>query len=267
MSTSTREAIFGRDIEIVRAGRLAVPFLILAGWWILTQIIGATVLPGPVDTALGIISGVENGWVTVNLVDTLTAVVTAFCLAVILGLLTGMVLGLNKFFYDTFEIYILSSYAVPKIIFFPIFLFIFELGLQMKVAYATLSGFFPMLIITMSAIRGVDDIYLELAYSYQLNWLQKLRHVIVPFTLVQLVVAIRFAFSLTFLGVILVELIASKSGLGLVLQQSMRNFNTGRIMVAVAVLMIIAAAINIIFYFLQRRLEDRWNINADVGGI
>lgn len=254
-------------LEPVTIGRLLVPIVSLLVWELLSRWLGSDLLPGPDETLAMIQRGVEAGWIVANLQNTMITLALGFAIAVVLGLVLGMALGFGETAFDVFEIYVLSSYSVPKIILYPIFLFVFQLGMDTKIAFGAVHGFFPMLIITMGAIREIDDIYKKVALSLDLSRWQLFRHVVFPFILVQLVVALRLAFSLTFLGVILAELFASKSGLGLILQHAMANFQTGRIMAVVTILMVIAIAGNLAFYAAQRALENRWNMDADTGGV
>ena len=267
MATSQRFGFGSLLFEPVTLGRILVPIVTVFVWELLSRWLGSALLPGPDETVALIQQGIDAGWIVGNLCNTMLTVAIGFVIAVVLGLVLGMVLGFGETAFDIFEIYVLSSYSVPKIILFPIFLFIFQLGMDTKIAFGAIHGFFPMLIITMGAIREIDEIYKKVARSLELGRWQLFRHIVFPFILVQLVVALRLAFSLTFLGVILAELFASKSGLGLVLQHAMANFATGRIMAVVTILMTIAILVNLAFYAAQRTLENRWNMDADTGGI
>lgn len=267
MATQQQSAFDADWFDPILAGRIAVPIGVLLVWELLSIWLGAALLPGPGETLAVIQQGIEAGWVVGNLQNTMITLAVGFLISVAGGLALGMILGFVKSAFDVFEIYVLSTYSVPKIVLYPIFLFIFQLGMDTKIAFGAAHGLFPMLIITMGAIREIDEIYKKVARSLQMGRWQLFRHIVFPFILVQLVVALRLAFSLTFLGVILAELFASKSGLGLILQHAMANFATGRIMAVVTILMVIAIIGNLFFYAAQRVLERRWNMTADAGGI
>ncbi|MFB6095764.1 MAG: ABC transporter permease [Haloferacaceae archaeon] len=263
MSTRTETGLPGLSTDVVTLGRLLVPVLVVLFWEALTLWLGADLVPGPVETVGTIVYGFTQGSYTSNLTNTLLTVLIGFVLAVVFGFGLGVALGVRQTAYDLFEPFVLNTYAIPKIVLFPFFLFVFRLGMDQKVAFGAFHGFFPMLIITMSAVREVPDIYLDVGRSLRLGRLQMARHVVFPFVLVQVVVGLRLAFSLTFLGVILAELFAAKSGIGLQLSHAMANFNTDQIMAIVTVLMVIAFVVNIGFYAVQRMLEQRWNLNAE----
>ena len=263
MATQSETSVLNFSGDIVTIGRLLVPVVVLAFWEVLTLWLGADLVPGPLSTLQTIVAGFTEGAYASNLANTLLTLLIGFVLAVIAGFGLGIALGTRDTAYDLFEPFVLNTYAIPKIVLFPFFLFIFQLGMDQKVAFGAFHGFFPMLIITMSAVREVPDIYLNVGHSLRLSRLQTARHVVFPFVLVQIVVGLRLAFSLTFLGVILAELFAAKSGIGLQLAHAMANFNTDQIMAIVTVLMVIAFVVNIGFYAVQRMLEERWNLKAE----
>lgn len=263
MATSTDYSIPGLSTDLVTAGRLLVPVAIVAFWQGLTLWLGADLVPGPLTTVEIIREGFTEGSYASNLTNTLVTLLIGFLIASVAGFVLGVTLGVRDTAYDLFEPFVLNAYAIPKIVLFPLFLFVFKLGMDQKVAFGAFHGFFPMLIITMSAVREVPDIYLDVGRSLRLNRYQTARFIVFPFVLVQMVVGLRLAFSLTFLGVILAELFAAKSGIGLQLAHAMANFNTQQIMAIVTVLMIIAFVVNIAFYAMQRLLEERWNLTAD----
>jgi NitT/TauT family transport system permease protein len=263
MSTISKQTFVKISGNWITVGRLLVPALILVFWEFLTLWLGANLIPSPAATAGTIIEGFTSGNYMQNLLDTLKAVVIGFILAVVLGFMLGVALGTRDFAYDLFEPFAINIYAIPKIILFPLFLFIFQLGLDQKIAFGAFHGFFPMLIITTGAVREIPDIYLDVGRSLKLSRVQMARYVIFPFVLVQEVVGLRLAFSLTFLGVILSELFAARSGIGLQLAHAMATFNTGQILAITTILMVIAFMVNIGFYAIQRMLEKQWNLTAE----
>lgn len=267
MATRSQTTLFGVDLDLVQAGRLLVPVVGVVVWELCSLWLGSDLLPGPVQTLSIIFEGFTTGDYGPPLLNTLTAVVSGFLLAAVAGFALGVLLGTRDFAYDLFEPFVVNIYAIPKIVLFPLFLFVFQLGLDQKIAFGAFHGFFPMLIVTMGAIREVPQIYLQVSKSLRLSEYQLARYILFPFVLVQVVVGLRLAFSLTFLGVILAELFASKSGLGLLLQHAMASFNTRQILAIVTVLMIIAFAVNYTMYRIQQHLEDRWNISVSTGEV
>jgi len=260
----TRRRILDKATGVLTVYRLLVPVILVVLWGLLTALVSPRVLPGPVQTLDAILAGINAGWVVSDLTVTMQPVVISFTLASFFGGVIGIALGTNEIMYDITEPFFLSFYSVPRITLYPIFLFLFGgVGIHTKIGYATFSSFFPMLIIVMGAVRAVDPVYLNVARSLRLSGRQRFRHVLLPSILIQLVVALRMTFNGAFLGVILVELFASRSGLGLILQQAMGIYNAQRIMVVIVVIVFVAFIANAAFYWAQKALERRWNMSAE----
>ena len=265
MATKDKFENFGIEVfgDPVTLGRLAVPLAIIIVWEALSLWLGADTLPGPVETLEVINQGIAEGWMIPNLINTLVTVVIGFIIASIVGFVLGVELGLHDMAHDLFEPFVLNTYAIPKIVLFPLFLFVFKLGIDQKIVFGAFHGVFPMLIITMGAVREIPSTYLNIGRSLRLTRRQQAQHIIFPSVLIHLVVGLRLAFSLTFLGVILAELFAAKSGIGLQLRHAMTTYTTGKIMAIVTVLMVVAFVGNVAFYAVQRLLEKRWNLTAE----
>lgn len=250
------------------ASRIGAVVLLLLGWRALTALVGAAVLPGPVETVGVATEGIiVEGWMLANFVNTLAALLGSFLVAVGVGGVIGIVLGSRESLRTVFEPFLLNTYAVPKIILFPVFLFIFQFGIDQKIAFGAFHGTFPMAIILMNAVREIPDIHRDVARSLQLSRWQNVRYVVLPSVLAPLIVGLRFAFNLSFLGVILSELFAARSGLGLILQNALGSVNRPHIMGVTFVIVVTALLVNFVFYGVQRYLEFNWGISVDEGGM
>jgi len=244
-------------------GRALVAVVVALVWEVLSRVIGATFLPGPGRTYEVLVRGfATQGFLSDTLV-TLQGALYAYILAIALGLPFGVFIGLNRLGYDVFEPPVVSLYAVPKLTFYPIFLFVLGVGFNTKWIYAGISGFFPMALLTMRAIQSIDETYLSVGRSLALSRYQQFRHIIFPTTLVQIVVALRITFSSMFVSLIVAELFASRDGLGLILQKAIGVFDAEKIMAVTVIIFVIAFIINILLYGAQRGLERRWNMTAE----
>ena len=242
----------------VAIGRALVPAAVLGLWALLARAAGETFLPGPAATLRAFVHGVETGWLTENLGLTLYEAGLGFAWAVALGLPLGFALGLSRLLREAYEAPLMALYAIPKVTLFPIFLFLFKLGPESKVAFGAFHGLFPVAILTWSAMRAMRPVHLRLARALALTPWQTARFVVLPAVLPSVAAGLRLALNLTLLGVILGEMFAARAGLGFLLMASGAAFDMPRILVVIVLVSLLAVTANAVVLAGQRRLERRF---------
>jgi NitT/TauT family transport system permease protein len=260
---STRE-LPAFEVDAVLLGRLAVPVLLVVLWQALAMTTSEFALATPAEAFAEVGRGVENGWLVEGFERTMTELVLAYGIAIVTGVWLGVTLGLSDFWKDVFEPFIMGTYAIPKVTLFPIFLFVFQLGLDSKVAFGWFHGVFPIAILTMSAMTTIREEHLLVARSMRLSRLQTFREIIVPSILPGLVIGLRLGFNLTFLGIILGEMFAARAGLGYTLVGYMVGNEVASILAIIIVLVGVATAVNLGFFALEKWVGARGHDTADV---
>lgn len=251
-------------LDGVTVGRLVVPIVLVLIWQGLAMITGRYALASPVETAAALRHGIQDGWILAGFRRTMTELVIAFAIAAVTGIWVGVVLGLDEFWYDVFEPLMLGLYSIPKVTLFPIFLFIFQFGMDSKIAFGWFHGIFPIAILMMSATATVEKTHLQVGRSLQLSRWQMFREIVVPSVLPSLVIGLRLGFNLTFLGIILGEMFASRSGLGYTLMELITGVQVARMLAVIVVLVLVAAVVNVGFFKLENYLGSRGEETANV---
>lgn len=266
MSVKTRMQDIGSSdrLDIVSIGRLLVPFVLLGLWQAASLVAGQYALASPLETYHAIVQGFESGWMIEDGFLTLLELTIAYVLAVISGIWIGVMLGMNDFWEEVFEPIILGVYSIPKITLFPIFLLLFGLGVDSKIAFGWFHGVFPVAILTMTAMDSVEQEHLKVAKSLGLSRWKTFKEIIFPSILPGLVIGMRLGFSLTFLGVILGEMFAARAGLGYRLMEFMESVQVAPMLAIITVLVVLAAIGNALFYVLEQRLSERGHETADM---
>jgi len=138
--------------------------------------------PSPFDVFRAAGELFSSGEIYSHLLVTLYETAAGFVIAVVLGIWIGFLLGVSRNLTEIFEPMILSAYAVPKIIFLPLLLMIFGVGLNAKIANAALHAIFPILLNTVVGIREVNQILVKVSRSMNATKWQTFRKVYFPST-------------------------------------------------------------------------------------
>lgn len=236
-------------------GRYAIPVILLVLWEIIYFVVGEPAMASPLQTVSSLVTNV-GAWLP-DVGATLWALLISFVLSAIVGVMLGLLIGLSTFWTQVLGPIMVVLYAIPKVTLYPIFLLLFGLSLQGRVAFSAFHGVFPILIICMEATRGVPDTYLKVGDSYRMSFLQKARHILIPSIMPQLVVGLRTGFNLCFLGLILGEMFASTEGIGHRLMSFVELNRAAPILALILIIVFIAFLFTFLFLFLQERQEQK----------
>ena len=87
---------------------------------------------------------------------TAAEVIVAFLIAVPLGAAIGVLIAENDYLGDIFKPMLFYVFSMPKSIFLPMFILVFGIGFQQKVAYAAFTTTFVVLMSATAAVESVQ---------------------------------------------------------------------------------------------------------------
>jgi NitT/TauT family transport system permease protein len=227
--------------------------VLLAVWQITFLAAGAMALASPASTFAYLAGHWPDLWVHIQ--ATGAAFLFALGIAILGGLLIGLVTGLSATAAETAEPLLLAANSIPKIALYPVVLLLFGLGLPAKVAFGAIHGVIPVAIFTMNASRGVPPVLLKTAAILRLSPWARIRSVLLPSALPMVLTGVRLGVSLTLIGTILGEMFGSQSGLGYLLMTSIGLQNTDVIMAVTVLLIAFAASVSTALLAWERRLR------------
>lgn len=119
------------------------------------------------------------------------------------------------------------SYMTPSVIFFPLFILWFGIGITTKIAFGAYGCFFAIAFTALRGMRTVDTRYVKVAVAFgaspnQLEWMVKF-----PAALPILLAAARIGAALAFIYVVLAEMLAASRGIGYLITRSSAFFDSG----------------------------------------
>ncbi|HWK63833.1 MAG TPA: ABC transporter permease [Rhizobiaceae bacterium] len=232
---------------------LPTALILLWHWASVAGTLNRSVLPGPVDVVNVAISLLERGRLQHDILVSLRRVAVGFGLGATFGLALGVVVGLSTTARQVADLTMQMIRTVPHLALVPLMIFWFGLGEEPRVLLVAMGVVFSVYINTVSGIRSVDPRLIEMGRSYGLTELQLVWSVILPGALQQILTGIRYALGVAWLTLVVAETIASREGLGFLVQDARELL---RLDVIVLVILIYALA-GWLADFLTRRLEAR----------
>lgn len=233
---------------------------LLLVWWSTTTagLIAPLFLPSP-QAVLGKFwqvstSGFMDSTLWQHLAASLGRVVCALLAAVVLAIPTGIAIGLSRIAQGMLDPLIELYRPVPPLAYLPLIVIWFGIGELSKVLLIFLAIFAPIAIATAGGVRQVSQNRLRAAQSLGATRWQLLRFVVLPSAVPDILTGIRIGLGTGWSTLVAAELVAATSGLGFMVQSAAQFLVTDVVILGIAVIAIIAFALELSLRALSRRL-------------
>ena len=192
-----------------------------------------------------------------HLLLTLREILVAYAMAIAAGLGAGFALGVNRLVGRAYGPILAALYAVPAVVWYPSLMLFFGLDAASKIAFGFLLGFFPITLAVLAGIRQVNPQLLVVARAFGADGVTAFRKVTLPAMLFTLVGGLRTGLALAVIGVIVGEVLGSKSGMGSLINHAYGLFRTPDYIALVVVTLVLIVGSDAVAALLERRAQ-RW---------
>ena len=185
---------------------------------------------------------------------TVGAMLIAFALAAVVGLFVGFLVSRGPIRATTFEPLFAWGYVFPVALLYPLFLIWFGVGIDSKVFYAFVNGFFPIVFNTVRGLRSVEPRYVNVgvafgASKFQIDW-----HIKAGGARPMILAGLRLGAAMVAINVVLAEVLGANAGLGYELQQAA---NTLQIADSYAIIFFLIIVTVILLAIMERVFKSR----------
>lgn len=211
-------------------------------------------LPEPIEVFFTLYQLLTSGEILNDLFATLYRVFVALGLAIVVGFPLGLLLGLNKKIYKNCEFIIDFFRSMPSIAIFPLFVLLFGIGDNAKIAVAV---FASILIIIFNTSRGIINSKKTRLLAAKLMGATKYQiftKIALWESLPQTIIGLRTAASLTLIVIIATEMfIGTYAGIGKRIIDFQYIYNIKGMYALILITGLFGFAINYIFIYLEKR--------------
>jgi ABC-type nitrate/sulfonate/bicarbonate transport system permease component len=186
---------------------------------------------------------------------------SAFALGLLLsvaaGLPLGVLIGRSRTLNAMLDPFITAFNATPRLVFLPLLMLWFGLGLEMKVVIVFIGALFPILINTYEGVRNADRTLINVVRSFGASEWDVARLVVVPNAMPYIIAGLRLAIGRAVLGVVVAEFFGSESGLGVMMVQAAGRYQVDVVFSGLIVFAVLSLALTAMVQVLENRLS-RW---------
>ncbi len=160
------------------------------------------------------------------------------------GVAIGLLLGANRFLSKAYEPYLYYLGPTPKIIFFPVMIMWFGVGVESKIALGALSCFFPVVLSVAAGMRAIDGVLVRVGKSFRADPWQMAMKIYLPAMRHPVINGVRLGLGFALIGTLLAETKLSNKGIGFLIIQAYSIFDMPRMYAMLIVLFVLAIGAN-----------------------
>lgn len=177
-----------------------------------------------------------------------------FAIAVVAGILLGLITGLNARVRAYVIPWVTILYATPVIAIAPLFVILFGIGFSAHVAVVALTAFFPVMYNSADAAHSISADVREVGVVFRASRWETLLHIALPGALPGIFTGLRLGLGRGLLGVAVADLFGSQGGLGYLIANAASSQNQSHVYVAAGVLAAIGLVLTGALRLVQARL-------------
>jgi NitT/TauT family transport system permease protein len=215
-------------------------------------LISPILLRQPTVVFSNLIQAIGTDALQTDFFTTARRIAITFLISIVVGMAMSIVLWQHEILRKAYLPLLGAVFGTPLVLLYLVFVVLFGRGSVAIIAISVPLGVIPIVINTTDALSNVEEVYLDIARSFNATSGQMFRKVIVPDAAPDIFTGVRIGFSYIVISVTAVEfLLVIGKGLGGMIANTYFRFNTTKMFTGITlVVLIVIAAI-----FILRQVE------------
>jgi ABC-type nitrate/sulfonate/bicarbonate transport system permease component len=184
--------------------------------------------------------------------------IAGFFLGSVTGIIVGLLMGWFRSINSIADIPFNMIRAVPKAALAPLFILWFGIGELPKILLISMSSFIYCVINVVAGFKSVDITMIKVALSLGAKDKDILKEVIVPAISPMIFAALRLGIVVSFILLVIVEMIAAQKGLGYYIMMTQRLYYTDKMFAALIVITVFAYLLDLSIRKIEKH-SLRWH--------
>jgi ABC-type nitrate/sulfonate/bicarbonate transport system permease component len=258
MKTTRKGSAFGRMWQTLPSPRGLLPLLVLFAAWQLLQTGNSPYFPPPSAWWAGLVQIAAGGRLLPASLATLQTIAVGLLLAIAAGTAVGVLTGISPRVARALGPLLEFCRAMPPPAIVPLVILFLGYDERMKLTIVAVSAMWPILLNTSAAIQQIHPLLNDVATTFHLSLLERIRLIVIPSIVPSILLGIRIALPLTIVLTLLVEILTSIEGIGALMIAAQRNFQSGQVYGLLVLVGLFGFVINNAFSLLQAVILRRW---------
>ena len=231
--------------------------LVLALALLIWQAFSGDLVPSVKEVVGAFFELAKSGKLLLGVTDSLIRYVIGLLVGSIVAVLVGLIFGLFPKFANAFEPLIGLLRPISPIAWIPLIVLTFGIGDKPTIFIIAYAIFFPMLLLTINAVKSVPNELVLAALGFGASKMQIITGVIMPASLFSIISGLKLAASLAWINLVVGEMVGAQSGLGYLIIDARNQLRIDSVMAVILVIGVIGIVINFIFSLIERYAGER----------
>lgn len=260
MTTVNEASLQLRAVPLWRRPRL-VRWTIIIGFVAVLEgvtragLIDRSLMVPPSEILARLISIVPTGEFAGDAGRTLTTILLAFAIGLVGGFPLGVLLWRMPAVGRVLEPFLVTGYAMPTLLFYPVLLAIMGLNSGPIIVIAATMSLIPIALTTMVALGAIKPILHKLAKSVNASHSQYYLKVLLPAATPLVFPGVKLGFIYAVIGTIAMEFILAAQGIGFRAGFHYRELDTGDMWAYITVVIVLSVIVSGILTWIEKRIR------------
>lgn len=201
-----------------------------------------------------------------NAAQTLMTTVIGFGIAIVFGMVTGVLIGSSSLIYNGFYPVLIGFNSIPKVAVVPILVIWFGIGTTPAIITAFLISFFPILVNVATGIATVEPELRDVLRALGAKNRDIILKVGIPRAMPYFFASLKIAITVAFVGSIIAETVASNKGIGHLMLVASSRFEVPLVFAGLLVTAVMGVAMYAVANAIERRMTG-WATRGMDGGL
>ncbi len=194
----------------------------------------------------------DNHTLLGHMLASLGRVLTAFLLAVAIGIPLGIAMGVNRIARGLFDPPVEFYRPLPPLAYLPLMIIWFGIGELSKILLLFLAILAPVALASRAGVKSASQEQIQAALSMGASRRQVVRHVILPAALPDILVGLRIGMGVGWTTLVAAEMVAADAGLGKMVYNASNFLRTDVVVLGIIAIGVIAYVFELLVRLIER---------------
>ena len=247
--------------KLLSVKNVIVSLVILIAVWQIAFLLSnynSSLFPSPFQAFRALVEMVGNGTLLKNIGTSMYRFAAGYISAVIVAVIFGLVLGRLPAVFKYINPSVQLLRPISPTAWMPFIVLLFGIGDIPAIVIIFIAAFFPVLLSTVSAVGGIDPIYLKVSKNFGIKQPHIMWKVIFPAAFPQIANGIHLALGTAWVFLVAGEMVGAQSGLGYQIIDARNNIRADILLATIFVIGLIGLLLDTLLKALEKKIMKAW---------